>query len=277
MSYKLINLKTEKEWHNWRDQKIGASDAPIIAGLSPYKKRADLLEEKRTGKKKPVNDYILNKGHKYEAKMRPIAEMLLGLNLKPAFMESTEFSFMSASLDGFDPEKNIGWECKLCGQDMFEYCVSNKKPPKKYIRQVQQQILIGDLEKVIFWCGTDETNYTYFDVYRDQKIIDDLIKENKEFWDEWHQKVEAPEELNRLLVNVWEIKKLISRLKKDEKKLMDKIKSIDFKDNYSFRNISYKRSVSYSDSLNMEKVKKDFDLSSYYERRENIKYLIKGE
>lgn len=277
MKYKLKKFDSLDEWHKWRNSKIGASDASIISGMSPYKKRADLLEEKKFGKKEESNNFILNKGHNFEEKMRPVAELVLDLNLPPAFMESTEYDFMSASLDGFDNKKNIGWECKFCGKTMFEECENKKTVPDKYKYQVQQQLFISGAEKIIFWYGTSEENYGFFDVYLDQSLIKELIEFNKEFWNDWHREIKVPKEFPNLLLELSEIKKEISLLKKKEKTLMDKVKSIDFKENYSYQGVSYKRSVSYSDSLNMEKVKADFDLKDYYKKKESIRYLIKGE
>ena len=272
---KVVEFDTKDEWLLWRSQRIGASDASIISGMSPYKKRSDLLMEKRTGIESDVNQFIVNRGHDFEEEMRPLAETVLDLNLPPVFMESTEYDFMSASLDGFDFEKNIGWECKFCGKDMFEFCEEEQTVPNKYKYQVQQQLFISGAEKIVFWYGTSEDNYGFFDVYPDQELINELVEFNQEFWDDWHNDVRVPNELPELMVQASQIKKELSKLKKKEKELMDKIKSLDFKENYYYQDISYKRSVSYSDSLNMDRVKADFDLKDYYETKETVRYLIK--
>lgn len=73
-----------KEWLEWRKLGLGASDAPVVMGVSPWKTRHQLWLEK-TGQKvdEPTNQYILDKGHAMEPKARALLKSLIMIHIRP--------------------------------------------------------------------------------------------------------------------------------------------------------------------------------------------------
>ncbi len=69
------------EWLAMRRNCIGASDAPIIMGLSPYKKRDQLLEEKVYGK-----NTAMSASMQYGKDMEPTL-----LDVAPAFQVACQY------------------------------------------------------------------------------------------------------------------------------------------------------------------------------------------
>ncbi|MCK5639641.1 MAG: YqaJ viral recombinase family protein, partial [Gammaproteobacteria bacterium] len=69
------------EWHQFRLDHFGASEAAAMLGKSKFISRIDLLTMKHTGIAKEYNDWfqkkILDKGHEIEAKGRKIMEGML--------------------------------------------------------------------------------------------------------------------------------------------------------------------------------------------------------
>ena len=65
------------EWHQFRSEGIGASEANIIMGASKFKTPRELWFDKVYGQRKEEKEYnfITEKGHKLEAKARPLFEM----------------------------------------------------------------------------------------------------------------------------------------------------------------------------------------------------------
>ena len=135
-----------REWLEYRLQGIGASDAPIIMGKSEHKTKLQLFDEKYN---KIINEddgknFVAEKGHRLEAWARPGLEFLTGQPWKPALVEHEQFSFIRASLDGWQPDLNEGWECKYTGREIFDQ-VSNEelsireRIPEKWIDQIMQQ------------------------------------------------------------------------------------------------------------------------------------------
>lgn len=138
-----IDLKQgSQEWLDWRRDKIGASDAPVIMGVSPYKDRATLLKEKITGHApiKPGMDYIFKKGHAVEDMQLLRMEAAYNINLtRPIFMHK-DYDFIHASLDGFSvsDDEVFMWECKLVDKKAFEL----GQIPPKYVPQLMQQLWV---------------------------------------------------------------------------------------------------------------------------------------
>jgi len=101
---KKIDLEQgSAEWIEYRRTRIGASDIPSIMRLSPYKTRATLLREKRSGESQVLDDYtkaIFERGHQVEAQVRE----KLGAEWVPCVVEHPTLKAFFASLDGFNGE-----------------------------------------------------------------------------------------------------------------------------------------------------------------------------
>jgi len=100
--------QNSNEWLEWRFRGIGASDAPIIMGRSPWKTPYKLWIEKTTG----ISDFSGNKatqrGHDLEESARQTAELELSMVFLPKCYEHDEYPWMRASLDGIGLERHAG-------------------------------------------------------------------------------------------------------------------------------------------------------------------------
>jgi len=137
------------EWYNFRHQSIGASDIPVLLGLSQYKKRSKLLHEKL--EKKPPEEkpsVITNLGHQAECDMRDYVNKKYKLNLIPLVVQMDDVDDLHASLDGIDRKKKLIWECKLTGKVHYEQIKNNFIPPHFYA-QVQFQFYITKYKQSI--------------------------------------------------------------------------------------------------------------------------------
>lgn len=191
---KILEVKQNTEdWLTLRNKSIGSSDANIVMGLSKYKTRLQLFNEK-LGLSKPddSDDFIKNKGHRLEEKMRSIIETVFDCTFKPLFVVSDTFDFLTASLDGYNLEKNCTWENKFCGQEDFEQ-VANGSMLMHYYPQVQHQLFVTGADYCIFSVIADHkesTNidfkykYCYIIVVPDANYINNLLlPELVSFWE----------------------------------------------------------------------------------------------
>jgi len=74
------------EWHNFRANHFGASEAAAMLGLSKYQTRTELLTAKKTGVAPEVSEFtqsLFDKGHATEAAARAILEERLDEELYP--------------------------------------------------------------------------------------------------------------------------------------------------------------------------------------------------
>jgi putative phage-type endonuclease len=164
------------EWHQFRAQHHGASEASAMLGLSPYKGRTELLREKKTGITQDVDaatQRIFDRGHEIESLARPMAEALIVEDLFPVTMS---YGNLSASCDGLTFDETIAWECKSSNKADFEI-VQNGGLPEKHWPQCQQVMLVTGADRLLFTIsdGTEEgTAHTWVnaDAELQQRIID---------------------------------------------------------------------------------------------------------
>ena len=148
------------EWHEFRGQHFGASDAAAMLGISPYQTRNELLRQRFTGTGKAVSadlQKVFDRGHETEALARPIAEDLLGDDLYPVVCSRGK---LSASCDGLTMDDEDAFEHKQYNADLFA-AISAGILPDHHMPQSQQVLLITGAKRLLFACsdGT-EANFT---------------------------------------------------------------------------------------------------------------------
>jgi len=145
---KPINLVPgSPEWIKSRS----ASKAPAVMGASKYQSRSDLLKVMATGITKDVDAATqarFDAGHASEAAAREIAEDIVCDGLSPVCGESDD-GYLTASFDGLTFDGRIGYEHKLWNESLAT-AVSTNDLPEEYKWQMDQHILVGGLEYVLF-------------------------------------------------------------------------------------------------------------------------------
>jgi len=142
-----------EEWKAWRSTRFTASNAPAMMGVCPYKSRDQLLLEMKTGIEPKVDrnlQYIFDRGHRAEAKCRPIVEDIIGQELFPVTGERTLGRLnLGASFDGLSMNQNIVWECKLMNHNRRESLKSGLIPGFHHA-QLAHQLLVSGAETGFF-------------------------------------------------------------------------------------------------------------------------------
>lgn len=137
------------EWHAFRANYLMASDAPAMMGVSPYKSRNELLQEKKFGISREVNSFLQKRfddGHRFEALARPYAEKFLGEELYPICGSN---GIYGASLDGMTLAMAINWEHKSMN-DGIRAAKTADDLPMVYHIQIAQQFLVSGAERTLF-------------------------------------------------------------------------------------------------------------------------------
>lgn len=178
---KILKLEqNSQEWLEFRRSKIGASDAPIIMEKSPYKTPKQLLQEKLTG----VSFTIEHAGMRAGKDLEPYALSLLNakhkLHLEPIVGQSEAFEFLIASFDGYDLKENIACEIK-CPNAYDHQLACDGKVPEKYYPQLQHQMLVSDLNSIIY-CSYRDLEIATVTVERDPSFIQTMLEREKEFY-----------------------------------------------------------------------------------------------
>jgi len=128
---------------------IGASDMPIIMGVSPYKTPLDLWKVK-TGLAKPEKQ---NWAQKVGTELEPVArawfnERML-LKFEPCLMKHPDVPAFTASLDGWCAKTRQAVEIKNSG--LKDHTTSRSgKVPDHYLHQVQWQYIVSGAKNIYY-------------------------------------------------------------------------------------------------------------------------------
>ena len=138
------------EWHAFRLEHFGASEAAAMLGLSKHVKRNELLRAKHTGVAKEFSDWvqtnILDNGHRVEEMARPIAISIIGDDLYRGVYSDGK---PSASCDGLTMDDTTAWEHKQWNEQLAE-SVRNNVLPEEHEPQCQQVLWITRASRLLF-------------------------------------------------------------------------------------------------------------------------------
>lgn len=170
------------DWKEWRSKGLGASDAPIVMGVSPWTTRYQLWEEK-TGLKlnNRSNNWATRRGNEMEPKARAHYELIHGIEMPVAFIEHKEYPFIRASLDGYNEEHKIILEIK-CPGAADHLLAAEGKVPEKYYPQLQHQLLVTGAKEVHYYSFDGESGHLVV-VRPDLEYIQNLFNELSKFWE----------------------------------------------------------------------------------------------
>lgn len=155
---------------------IGASDAPAIMGVSPWKTKYRLWQEKCGLVSCEIPSEAMERGNRLEPIARSLFEEFIGVNVQPKRFFSEKHDWMMASLDGIDDSGEIAVEIKCPGK----YC---DHVPDHYMPQLQHQMFVANLKEIYYFSYVEEQEIFIELVKRNDEYIDKLIKAETEFWE----------------------------------------------------------------------------------------------
>lgn len=172
-------IQGSESWHELRRSKIGASTSPVLLGLSPYKNSSDIFKEMLFGEKPYINKSMKH-GSETEEEARTYFNNLTLSDFQPAVVESEEFHFLMASLDGINETQTTILEIKVPGEKVFSQCLMNNIPIH-WEYQIQHQLAVTGLDLAILFVYIDpQTNLT-FRYIRNENRIQEIISVCKNF------------------------------------------------------------------------------------------------
>ena len=180
MTHEQNLVQGSPEWLAMRKKYIGASDCPIIMGVSPYKTPYQLFLEKLDLVEKQETTKAMQRGHDMEPEARAAFIELTGINVSPLVAFDKQYTWRMASLDGISEDgKNIV-EIK-CVNAVDHETAQKGGVPEKYIPQIQHQMAVCNLEKAYYYSYNGVNNALVI-VPRDDDYVDVLTEKELEFW-----------------------------------------------------------------------------------------------
>lgn len=171
-----------QEWLEYRKTRIGASDAAVIMGLSPWSSPFDLYMEKVEGIEK-TQTYAMKRGQELEAEAREYFENLLGVRFRPAVFQHDKYDWMMASLDGISEDGKIWIEIKCPSSITSHIKAMNGEIAEYYKAQMHhQKECVPTLERGIF-CSWYDGSGEVIELEKDTEFTKRMLKEEKKFYD----------------------------------------------------------------------------------------------
>jgi putative phage-type endonuclease len=179
--YTIVNLQQNTPaWLEWRNQGIGASDAPAIMGENPWKSVDYLLREKCTGKVYDPNA-AMARGAGLEPEARKCYERKFGIRIAAACLQSTRYEWLRASVDGLAADGSTVVEIK-CGESVYRKSAATREVPDYYFGQLQHILAVTGLHEIDFWCYLPSRPEVHIAVARDDGYIKRLLEAEHAFW-----------------------------------------------------------------------------------------------
>jgi len=178
---KIINYEQgSDEWISWRKTITTATDASVIMGVNPYCTLNELRSRKLGLIPETECNAAMQRGKDLEGEARFKFEQECGFPMIPKIVESSEFPFLGASLDGMCITGKHILEIKCPGKKgMIEAKKGIVKP--LYIAQIQHQLLCTNADMCYYYCYDGAEGHT-IEVYPDLEWQKEYIPKAEEFW-----------------------------------------------------------------------------------------------
>lgn len=174
------------EWREWRRKKIGASDSPIIMGVSPFRTPLQLWEDKMNLTQTVETERMRRGKHLEEEACKCFEKKTDLLVLRPNDQDGlvrihNKFNWMIASYDGIDIHGKFILEIKCPGSEDHEKAKSGHVP-EKYFPQIQHQLEVAQLD-IAYYFSYDGQDGVIVQVNRDNSYIQRMVVKEFEFWE----------------------------------------------------------------------------------------------
>lgn len=181
MKFRFINLlQGSDEWLEWKQWKIGSSDAASILGLSPWETPLQCWERHMFDLKKPTSK-AMARGLELEEVARKWINDKLKVNYEPKVIQNLDEYWIIASLDGHyekDGEHHL-LEIKCPGLDDHLDALSGNIPDH-YYPQLQHQMMATGLDSMTY-LSFDGKNGAIIEVKKDPEYCENLFLQEKDF------------------------------------------------------------------------------------------------
>lgn len=182
---KTKNMSRE-EWLQWRCRGIGGSDVSIIAGINKFKSVYELWMEKtgqiETAETESENAHF---GSVLEEVVKKEFMERTGLKVRAKHMllQSEAYPFMIADLDGVinDNGEFYVFEAKTASE--FKKEAWEQGVPPEYMLQIQHYMAVTGFKKTFIAALIGGNHFVYYEVERDEVLIEGIIAMEKYFWE----------------------------------------------------------------------------------------------
>jgi putative phage-type endonuclease len=178
---KIIKVdQGSKEWLSWRKTVITATDCSCILGNNPWTTAYKCWQRKLGHIEEQASNAAMERGKALEPEARAQFIERYGIDMIPVVVESSEFDFLGASLDGISESGDAILEIKCGGSKLHQMAVRGEIP-QYYLDQIQHQLFVTKAS-VGFYYSYDGKNGICIEVKPDPEFKVAFLPRAREFW-----------------------------------------------------------------------------------------------
>lgn len=193
---KLIStLNIDKEsWLQYRKQGIGGSDAGAVCGLNPYRTAIQVYYDKTSDSIEKIDNEAMRQGRELEEYVARRFREASGKRVRRAnaIFYDEKNPFMLADVDRMIVGENAGLECKTASPYSEEKW-RDDKIPLSYQLQCYHYMSVCNADAWYIAVLIYGRDFKYYRIERDDEVIENLIRIEKEFWNEYVLKRVLPD------------------------------------------------------------------------------------
>ena len=167
-------------WLAWRRGGIGASDAPVIMGVSLWMDLETLWLDKTGRRRGGFSNHAMRRGQRLEPEARALYIRATRVRVEPACLEHGAHRWMRGSLDGINADGSVVLEVKCPGAADHGVAVRGEIPGK-YVPQLQHLLAVSGAGVCHYWSYRDGEG-TLIEVAPDAGYIRRLVARERDFW-----------------------------------------------------------------------------------------------
>ena len=188
-----LNLD-KKSWLRYRKRGIGGSDAGAVCGLNPYHTAIQVYYDKTSDEIEEIDNEAMRQGREFEDYVAGRFCEASGKKVRRAnaMYYDEKNPFMLADVDRMVVGENAGLECKTASPYMAEKW-EDGKIPLSYQIQCHHYMSVCNTDAWYIAVLIYGKEFKYYRIERDEQVIADIIRIEKEFWREHGMKREMPD------------------------------------------------------------------------------------
>ena len=188
-----LNLD-KKSWLRYRKRGIGGSDAGAVCGLNPYRTAIQVYYDKTSDEIEEIDNEAMRQGREFEDYVAGRFCEASGKKVRRAnaMYYDEKNPFMLADVDRMVVGENAGLECKTASPYMAEKW-EDGKIPLSYQIQCHHYMSVCNTEAWYIAVLIYGKEFKYYRIEREEQVIADLIRIEKEFWREHVMKRVMPD------------------------------------------------------------------------------------
>ena len=184
-----LNMKKE-EWLRYRKKGIGGA----VCGLNPYRSAIEVYFDKTTDEVEEIDNEAMRQGREFEDYVARRFMEATGKKVRRAnaMFYDEQYPFMLADVDRMVVGENAGLECKTASPFMADKW-KGEEIPLSYQIQCYHYMSVCNADAWYIAVLIYGKEFKFYKLERDEQVIQDLIRIEKDFWENYIQKGQLPD------------------------------------------------------------------------------------